>query len=388
MRNRPPRAWLVANGAAGIVAIVGLGVVLVRDWTSNRHWSYSAGEWLIGYDAGFTRRGLGGAVLLGLPGDARAAVVPLVWSLFATCCALLAVLVARAMAAVGSAWPLIVWLAPGGPLLGVLQGWWQPFGVVGSSFAFRKEFLAYVVMLLAALWLSRRPRNLWLGAAVTSMALLAVALVHEGAAVWAALAVIAMFAGLGRRALGPAMVVVFPVVLAAGWLASRPPLPGGSAERLWWAIDPTTRIWLGGAPPDAITFMEWGPGLIRGITQRVLIDSGLWRWWLVTAVLALVTTWAILYVADPRARWRPLLLLGVVGLAFATFALIAHDAGRWISVTVMIAVIVSLTWSAQSPAPHRLRPPRWAMVATVIMVVASAIAAFPVAGTPGGLLSR
>ncbi|MFN8125125.1 MAG: hypothetical protein U0R64_01245 [Candidatus Nanopelagicales bacterium] len=385
--NRVPRPWLIGNVAAAAVAVVALLVVLARNWAVNGDWVYAGGEWLISYAAGFTRRGLGGVLVAAVPGDDRTGVIVLVAALFTACCALLALLIARVMAVVGSPWPLLVWLAPGGPLLGIVQGWWQPYGLEGSSFAYRKEFLAYVILLAAALWLMGRPGRLWPGAAALSLALVVLALVHEVAALWATAAVVAMMVPLGRRAVAPAVMVLLPALMLSAWLSSRPALPGGSAQRMWEAVDPGTQTWLGDVSPEALKFMEWGPRLSRGITQRLLIDSGMWRWWLLAAALALVTAWAIAVVCDPRSPLRPAVLLLVLGVLFAGVTYLAHDAGRWISVAVMVGMIVSLTWTAQHPPEGPLRPPGWARVSALLLVAVSVVAAFPVVGTPGGLLS-
>lgn len=375
--------WVVTANVAGAVLTLVLlvGRVVINHWHNYGWWSYSAGEWLINYGAGFLRRGAG-QVFLDVP--APSAIVALeVWLLveWTVISVLLALLVHRVMTRTGTAWALGAWVVPSWFIISTLQLAWKPIGITNVQFPTRKEQYFLMVILIAVTWWQSRVS--WPSVVAISALLVVGVLFHEGFAppTTVALLVVGWWAtrnSPARSWLARGAVLVLPALVVAAAVVSH---PGTAADRLpvWDAVDSTTRDWYlrGDLPPltddipGAIAYL--GTTASDGWRQvdALFINVGAWRWWLLNAVIALGAVVLVILACDrsPGAVRRILVPLLLVAIALLPLFLIAIDWGRWVAFLANLVLVLGLAGvlRARDPVPLVPRP------GTVTLVVAGLV---------------
>lgn len=375
----PPRlALIVTNVLIAFLAMVP-GLRVVRStWTNNSVWAYSAGEWLISYTTGPVRRGLGGTLLSALPGPQSRAVSVLVLVLSVVVPVLFGVLVHRAIASTRDWTPLVWWFVPGGLLMGMWQGLWQPLPDAVLVFSARKEYLLYALLLMFVLLVPVRVAG-WRGIAVFGVAFGAAALVHEGVtllAICAALAWLACVRLLDRRT-GAALLLP---VLVAGLAVALSPRADAGAQ--WAAVDQQTQGWLGGAIPMSLFASGLTPQEGLALVARQVIETGVWRNWALVAGVSLGWLVAAAWLTDRTAMRRSLAVLASLIPAAALLAVAGSDWGRWIVAATTMAAFVICGMAIQQPA-RRTTGPGPVLVAAGLVVLA-VLTGVPDSGPGGG----
>ena len=380
---------------------------------TNDGWEYEAAEWLINNRGGGTRRGLAGDLLLSVPGlTAQAAVVLTVTVLLVAVTVGFAWLVRSAIRRSGSGWPLLLWLLPGGLVLGTLQANLHGMSQSATSFAVRKEYLFLALLLAVVLTATYRPgRRAWWGSAAAGAVLCgAGALVHEALAFVTAVILTYFLLRIhpapptsaitirrpgspGRFVVPVALLLLAPVTLALGLVGALDAGVQADYRGAWAAVDSGTRAWL-----SVPTVHVWGadagfPAPFWWLTAqpsdavewlvRDYLQTGLWLPWLIVAII--VPLWAFvgatLIDSTRRARVGHLTTIAVVLGAFVPLWLLSVDWGRWITLAgVFIAILILgqtvFTGRAARPAPATVR----VRIVAGALILTSLAVTVPVAG--------
>lgn len=395
-----PRWADVLNGGAAVLAVLAFGMRLVA--TNDRSdWGYAAAEWLTNYDSGVVRRGLGGEVLSWF------GMVPQKWTLIALVSVIFtavvvgqALVVAKACRRLGNPWPLLVWLVPGGPLLANLQTGWQPIPAFVDQFAFRKEYLGYVIMLAVALLLLNRPdliqRRLLPVAATAGLVLAVASFTHEALVMPATAAIGAMIlfgpeAPTRRRVWAVLLVAVPAAVVSLAFVLTGPSAPG-SAALIIGGIDTPTQEWLGGHDSlmagSPYNWLEMTAQDGIAFTRDTVFVSGAWRGWLLVGCLALAFGVVAAWLADSRRQTLRSRVVGLlaIGLVTAPLFIVGADTGRWISAVIFLSLNTSLVLSSCRTSPVVPQPSRALVIAGIVLAVLVLAAGLPETGDPSGLL--
>jgi hypothetical protein len=368
-----------ANVALAILSIIPAVRVVMVSWNRNDIWAYSAGEWLISFQEGAVRRGLSGTLLFSLPGSQKYAVVLVVLTLSLAVPAAFALLVHRALIASHSWMPVIWWFVPGGLLVGMWQGVWQPLPNAALVFSARKEYLLYLVLMTFVLLVPGRVAT-WRGMVAFGSMFAACIFIHEGVTLLAVCAAVLWLIRV-THSIGREMIAFLaPVGLAAAVMLT---LPRTDAGLQWAAVDAATQQWLGGAAPMSLFAATFAPADGFALVQHQVLDTGVWFGWAVVACLGAGWLAVACWLTD-----RGALRLNLAGAATLLFmagllALVGSDWGRWIvSALVMSAVLVLGTAGRRPPVEDSGRA---GLVVAVALVGASLITAVPDSGAGAGL---
>lgn len=372
------RRLLGLNVVLTLAACVPTLHLLAKTWSGNSIWSYLAGDWLISFRGGIARRGLGGTVLDLMPGAQFRAVEIAVLLLGVAVPMLYGLLVWRAVLATRAPHPLLWWFLPGGVLMGMAQGYWQPLSEASVAFVARKEYLAYAVLLTFVLVVPRVTHSAW-WLLLFGTAFAVVVLIHEGvgliivlgAALWTVRA-------CGWRGLGA---VLAPPVAVAFAIVQMPPSDVGA---LWDAVDAPTKTWLGGEMPMSLFWTGFTPSGAVAFVQDKVFDTGQWRSWLLVAVVCVLWFLLSTWLTDRRRVWRAAGLLAVFLPAVSLLAVFGTDWGRWIVLTTTTAAILVVADTSPDTVPVRgvIAP-----VVAIALVAVSIVTGIPESGPDaGGLL--
>ncbi|HEY4805275.1 MAG TPA: hypothetical protein VIH96_21895 [Paraburkholderia sp.] len=359
-----------------VLALMGVGIALVWGLTASMpetlNWSgYAYSDWLITYDAGFVRRGLGGA-LLGLVrenADWISAINHLVFVNYTMLCVLLFAL-----------WRASRWQSTPAIVLALLL----PGGLVHMAFAdeyfFRKEMLFHISLAIDCLlyvYICRAGRDgartfaAWLFFVVFLAQCVALPLLHEGfvfisfpAFYLLARRLAHMFPA--RRAFTSlARLGVFIQLLMLGVCFAWRGTPELASE-MWMALDPALRTALSPDKPH----IPYGAMMVLGLSMlanlamslHVVVSGQFWEWAVgaigIGAVLAFITSRrdAPGGVCSPELLRRHLAILWFLALCSVPIFVIAMDWGRWLSAVALSYLMLLLADGAASiTTPDTLR---------------------------------
>lgn len=329
------RVALYVNALLAILAPLPAIHLLVTTAQVNDVWPYPAGEWLLNDRGGLARRGLGGAVLNVLPGTQRDALLVLVGVLTVAVPALFAVLVHWAINARSTWQPLIWWFVPGGLLLAMWQGLWQPLPQAALLFGTRKEYLFYAWLLCLVLLVPRHLRS-WQGILTFGLLLGAGCLIHEGLALLtcAGGAAHAVLIRSGKRYL---LCVGAPVAAALVCVAA---MPRPDAGLLWAGLDRPTQEWLQSRMPASFFAATFSPEAAVDLVRRQVLETGNWFGWMALAVVVLLWVAAATWLTDPDGTQHLLVSAGLLLPAAGLLAVVGSDWGRWIATSAVMTSIV------------------------------------------------
>lgn len=393
-----PQLWAGALNWVLAVLAAALPVSrLLEAHRDNQWWRYQAAEWLINFAGGPVRRGLSGQILISVPGvSSRTTVTVLVVALAVLVPLLFALLVGTALRRSQHAWPILLWGVPGGVLLGLRQGQWIDLPESVLLFATRKEQLFLALLLGFSLLLIRSRWSLNSLALGYGLVMVPMAFVHEGltfvfAVAGAWLAMTAAAAGglafwhtnqllVGARVLVPAAVGVVVTIPFAS--PDRDHL-----ERMWQAVDPETRLWLGDTLPGPFELMGYSFGEALDYAGTVVLNPrGIALWSLLAGFVWLWTLFALWLTDTSRLGVRfSLATLGVMILAVLPLLPVAIDWGRFIVIAALTTAIIVLT--RQQLAGSSVRPAPWnwlSVIAALALLSSLAFLGIPEAGAPFG----
>lgn len=397
-RWRQPHLWALALN--WVLAVLAAALPLSRLWDAyqdNQWWRYQAAEWLINFGGGPVRRGLSGQVLISVPGvPARTTVTMLVAFLAVLVPVLFAVLIGVALRRDRQLWPLLLWGVPGGVLLGLRQGQWIDLPESVLLFVTRKEQLFLAVLLGFSLFLIRRRWSLNSIALGYGLVLFPMAFVHEGltfvfavAGAWLAMSAAAV-GGVSMWHAKQLMVGVRVLVPAAlGVLMTIPFASPDRAqlERMWQAVDPETRMWLGTQLPGPFELMGYSFGEALEYAGAVVLNPRGIALWSLLAAFAWLWSLAALWLTDtsPAGVRFTLATLGVMILAVLPLLPVAIDWGRFIVIAALTTVVVVLTrqqlpGASARPAPMSVGP----VLVSAALLGSLALLGIPEAGAPFG----
>ncbi|WP_321961105.1 hypothetical protein [Paraburkholderia sp. J7] len=362
-----------------VLALMSAGVALVWGVTAyapqTMNWSaYGYTEWLVTYNQGFVRRGLGGA-LLGLVRDNVdwiSAINHLVFVNYTVLCVLMFAL-----------WRASRWQSTPAIVLALLL----PGGLLqmafGDEYFFRKEMLFHISLAINCLiyvYISRadtdaaRTPAAWLFFVMFLAQCAILPLFHEGFVFISFPA----FYLLARR-----VAQMFPARRVFTWLVwlglfiqllmlavcfvfrGNPHLAG----EMWMMLDPALRASLSPKSPDipfgAVTVLGWSALANLSLSLHVLVSGQFWEWALgavgIGAVLAFITSRrdASGGVCSPDLLRRHLAILWFLALCSTPIFVLAMDWGRWLSAVSLSYVMLLLadgTGSITVPDVLRLVP--------------------------------
>lgn len=360
----------------GTLALLTAAIVLIGALTVFRpsrllwdKWGYS--EWLIGYEAGFVRRGLSGEVLDLFGGDSLVLVNGLVFANYVLLCGLLLWAWARSPSRSVLALLLAV-LVPGGLMQMAL----------GGQFFFRKEILFHVVLgldcVLYGLFAVARNedrRDLFARALVVFFLVqsLVLPLVHESYVFLSFPAGWLLASAVARARPGLPLLsrLTRAAVPAQAALLVVSAVFGGDehvAIRLWRSLNMIERLRISpdapGTPDGGIMALGWNIGHALHESLYIVWSGQFWVWALAAAgtalVLLLVTTTEV---RDLRLVRAHLGRLGFMFLASTPMYLLGVDWGRWLSAVTISYLLLFFTDTAVTartpgwprPMPTRLR---------------------------------
>jgi hypothetical protein len=368
-----------------VLVLMGTGVALVWGVTASvpetLNWSgYGYSDWLITYDAGFVRRGLGGSLLALVRADLEwhadwiSAINHLVFANYTLLCVLLFAL-----------WRASRWQSTPAIVLALLL----PGGLVHMGFAdeyfFRKEMLFHIslaidcllyVFICRAATDGARLRAASLFFAVFLAQCVMLPLVHEAFVFisFPAFYLLArriaslidgqrVFTWLLRLALALQVVMLGVCFL---WRGS-PQL----ANAMWMALDPALRASLSPDTPNvpygAMMVLSWSTLANLATSLHVVVSGQFWEWAVgafgIGAVLAFITSQrdAPGGLCCPDRLRRHLAILWFLAFCSAPIFVIAMDWGRWLSAVAMSYLMLLLadgTASITTPDTLRLVPAR------------------------------
>lgn len=370
--------WWTLNLLGFTLAVVPTALVVANGLERNATWGYTAAEWLINNEGGFTRRGLSGDILLGTPWISdRTALILLVVTLLIVVAAGFARLVWLAVRRTHAGWPLLLWLLPGGLALSTVQNTLHGSDLAGTTAALRKEYLFLAlligVILVGVRWPGRRA---WVIVALASSVACGLGvLVHEGLAIVTCAAIVYLMfwvhpdppasttlLGFGRPR-SPSrwqlpvpnfLALAAPSLIALGTV-SAVTLNSTAQYRLTWsAVDATTKEWLSlptvqvwGADagfPAALWWLTTSPQDGINWLVRDYLETGLWVAWAAAAAFVVVWVVAAGWLLNSRrsARTADLISLALVTAAILPMFVLALDWGRWIALIGVITGVLIL----------------------------------------------
>ncbi|QGZ53962.1 hypothetical protein [Paraburkholderia acidiphila] len=364
-----------------VLALMGTGVALVWGVTASMpetlNWSgYGYSDWLITYDAGFVRRGLGGSLLALVRENADwiSAINHLVFVNYTLLCVLLFAL-----------WRASRWQSTPAIVLALLL----PGGLVhmafGDEYFFRKEMLFHISLAsdcLLYLFICRAAKDqIRLRAAGVFFAVflaqcVMLPLIHE-AFVFISFPAFYLLARRIAKQLDDRRIftrltrlaLVLQVVMLGVCLMWRgnPQL----ANELWMAVDPAVRASLSPDTPNvpygAMMVLTWSTLANLAMSLHVVVSGQFWEWAVgavgIGAVLAFITSRrdAPGGVCCPDLLRRHLAILWFLALWSTPIFVIAMDWGRWLSAVAMSYLMLLLADGQASITPpdtRRLIPAR------------------------------
>lgn len=359
-----------------ILLLIGMSIMAVWSATllhprslSWSGWAYS--EWLINYDGGFIRRGLGGW-LIGLArrgGNVLETVNALVFVNYAAVLLTFFLVWWRSKARSFGAFVLAI-LIPGG----LFQM------AIGIEFFFRKEIAFHVALgldcLLYGWFMAAATARAKVTAARVFFALFAVQcvllpLVHESYVFISFPASFLLALDVARQLpqeRGLMRLVKLSVALQVVMFALCTVFKGNPdvLNQMWHMLRPEDRLLISPAAPDrpdgGMSAIGWTALWNLGGVLHVFVSGQFWIWGFaglgVTLVLALVTAWSVRDDAAHkgerlRRHMRQLLFLFV---ASAPMYVLGVDWGRWMSSVTISYLFLCLTdGDARVPAPDCLR---------------------------------
>ncbi|CAG9272226.1 hypothetical protein [Paraburkholderia unamae] len=346
-----------------VLALMGVGVALVWGATANKpeslNWSgYGYTDWLITYDHGFVRRGLGGE-LLGLvreKADWISAINHLVFVNYTVLCVLLFAL-----------WRASRWQSTPAILLALLLPGGLVHMALGGEYFFRKEMLFHISLAIdCLLYISicragtdaRRLPAAWLFFVVFLAQCVALPLVHEGF-VFISFPAFYLLARRVAQMLAPTHLTftwlvrlgLFIQLVMLGvcflWRGS-PQL----ASEMWMTLDPALRALLSPKSPDipfgAVTVLGWSTLANLAMSLHVVVSGQFWEWAVgaigISAVLAFITSRrdASAGVCSPDLLRRHLAILWFLALCSIPIFILAMDWGRWLSAVALSYLMLLL----------------------------------------------
>jgi len=393
--RRRSREYFVAVALNWVFAVLAAALPLRRligAYDDNNWWRYQAAEWLINFGGGPVRRGLSGQILISVPGVSdKLAVTVLVGVLVVAVPIAYALLIGSVASVNGSIWPVLLWVIPGGVLLGLWQGKWLdlPEGVL--LFATRKEH-AFLLLLSCYALVVTGHRHRWARWSVLyGLALVPMALVHEAlafvyAVAGALIAVTAAAPDRRERVRAALMVLVPPGITVVASLPFASP-DRDQLERMWAAIDPQTQTWLGDRLPGPFELMSYSLTEALQYAGGIVLNPRGASLWFVLAVYVLGWTWIALALVDrsPEARKYSAGVAVVMVLALFPLLPVAIDWGRFIVIAASSTVVVSLARQRMRPPTRDPAPISLLTVAiAAVLVGALAFVGIPEAGAPFG----
>ncbi len=359
-----------------VLALMGVAVTLVWSTTASApetmNWSgYAYSDWLITYDVGFVRRGLGGW-LLGLVRDNAdwiSAINHLVFVNYLVLCALLFAL-----------WRASRWQSSAAIVLALLL----PGGLIHMAFAdeyfFRKEMLFHIALALDCLiyvFICRCGSNAarawaaWFFFGLFLAQCVALPLVHEGFVFMSFPAFYLLARQVAQR---------FPARRAFSWMVwtgvalqfvmlgvcfawrGSPELANG----MWMTLDPTLRAYFSPNTPDipygAIGLLGWSTLANIALSLHVVLSGQFWEWGIgatgIAAVLVFISSRrdAPDGTCPPDALRRRVATLGFLALCSIPIFILAMDWGRWVSAVALSYLMLLLAdGTASITAPDVLR---------------------------------
>ncbi|WP_118178988.1 hypothetical protein [Paraburkholderia phosphatilytica] len=373
-------SWLV-------VLLVGLSVSLV--WTvtlshpAHLNWSpWAYSEWLINYDGGFIRRGMGGELIdMLVPSDHVAAVNLLVFANYAALSALLLWAWRKTPTRSAAAMALAV-LVPGG----LFQM------AVGNAFFFRKEIVFHIALGVDCLLYSltfaaatTQRRNAWAGVLIAFFAAQSVflPLVHEAylfisyPAAWLIANRVArlcperpMYRRIVDATIGLEVVLFSLCAMFKG--------NADVVNHMWHAMSAADRLLISqgtdALPSGGISAIGWSTMLNLSGVFQMFFAGEFWIWGLagagIAGVLVLVTAWSVARTGanaataegaeqiahDAGLFGAHLRQLGFLFLASSPMYLLGIDWGRWLSsMTISYLLILFVDARASLSPPDLLR---------------------------------
>lgn len=359
-----------------VLAIMGTGIALVWGVTASMpetlNWSgYGYSDWLITYDAGFVRRGLGGSLLALVRENADwiSAINHLVFANYTLLCVLLFAL-----------WHASRWQSTPAIVLALLL----PGGLVhmafGDEYFFRKEMLFHISLAIDCLlyiFICRAAtEKVRLCAACLLFALfiaqcVVLPLVHEAFVFisFPAFYLLArrianllderrIFSRLTRLAL---VIQIVMMGVCFMWRGS-PQL----ANEIWMALDPAVRASLSPNTPNvpfgAMMVLSLSTLANLAMSLHVVVSGQFWEWAVgafgIGAVLAFVTSRRDTPdgVCSPDMLRRRLAILWFLALSSTPIFVLAMDWGRWLSAVALSYLMLLLAdGSASIATPDTLR---------------------------------
>lgn len=334
-------------------------IIYVRSYDGDGRWARgNIGDWLIGYQDGFVRRGLIGEVVFELgrhgPKVSPAASVFALQVLLMLLSAIGITVLARAKCDRWLPWML---LSPAGLLFFITnRRFLATIRVGGGHFYYlwvnggmRKEILLFVVVLGLGLAIGRSPRVMRTLVALSLLAYGVEMLSWEAAAFFLPLLIVLLNAALRpeSRNVQRAGIAALVLMSAGGLLLSY--LAPGSARQAS-VICTSYRHW--GAPTKQLC-----SGAIFALTKNLSYEAHL-VWYNFPVYLLYILLFALCLVPFVLSGWvaRHWRLLLVVFAASLPLYVIGSDYGRWIHTTIVLLTVHWLTLDERTEPPRDFAP--------------------------------